>query len=143
MGILPVRGDRAAHTARRRAGHGTGDAAGIAQDIGAARRLRRGAGDTGRANTQWTSPFAPYRAKAAYRRWQCAGLAGAKGAAGGQKLAPDRPLITGQRVIDCLFPLAKGGVAAIPGPFGSGKTVTQHQLAKWSASKSGEIPLRK
>lgn len=49
-----------------------------------------------------------------------------------RKLAPDRPLITGQRVIDCLFPLAKGGVAAIPGPFGSGKTVTQHQLAKWA-----------
>ena len=49
-----------------------------------------------------------------------------------KKLAPDRPLITGQRVIDCLFPLAKGGVAAIPGPFGSGKTVTQHQLAKWA-----------
>lgn len=49
-----------------------------------------------------------------------------------KKLAPDRPLITGQRVIDTLFPLAKGGVAAIPGPFGSGKTVTQHQLAKWA-----------
>ena len=42
-----------------------------------------------------------------------------------------RPLITGQRVIDTLFPIAKGGTAAIPGPFGSGKTVTQHQLAKW------------
>ena len=42
------------------------------------------------------------------------------------------PLITGQRVIDAFFPIAKGGVAAIPGPFGSGKTVTQHQLAKWS-----------
>ena len=49
-----------------------------------------------------------------------------------QKLAPDMPLITGQRVIDSLFPVAKGGVAAIPGPFGSGKTVTQHQLAKWA-----------
>lgn len=49
-----------------------------------------------------------------------------------QKLSPDKPLITGQRVIDCLFPIAKGGVAAIPGPFGSGKTVTQHQLAKWA-----------
>ena len=49
-----------------------------------------------------------------------------------QKLSPDVPLITGQRVIDCLFPIAKGGVAAIPGPFGSGKTVTQHQLAKWA-----------
>lgn len=48
------------------------------------------------------------------------------------KLAPGEPLVTGQRVIDSLFPLAKGGVAAIPGPFGSGKTVTQHQLAKWS-----------
>ena len=49
-----------------------------------------------------------------------------------QKLAPDKPLVTGQRVIDALFPIAKGGVAAIPGPFGSGKTVTQHQLAKWA-----------
>jgi V/A-type H+-transporting ATPase subunit A len=49
-----------------------------------------------------------------------------------QKLSPVKPLITGQRVIDCLFPIAKGGVAAIPGPFGSGKTVTQHQLAKWA-----------
>ena len=48
------------------------------------------------------------------------------------KLSPDIPLITGQRTIDILFPIAKGGVAAIPGPFGSGKTVTQHQLAKWS-----------
>ncbi|MDE5764828.1 MAG: V-type ATP synthase subunit A [Ruminococcus sp.] len=49
-----------------------------------------------------------------------------------KKLSPEMPLITGQRVIDCLFPIAKGGVAAIPGPFGSGKTVTQHQLAKWA-----------
>lgn len=49
-----------------------------------------------------------------------------------KKLSPEKPLITGQRVIDCLFPIAKGGVAAIPGPFGSGKTVTQHQLAKWA-----------
>ena len=49
-----------------------------------------------------------------------------------QKLSPDMPLVTGQRVIDTLFPIAKGGVAAIPGPFGSGKTVTQHQLAKWA-----------
>lgn len=49
-----------------------------------------------------------------------------------KKLPPDRLLVTGQRVIDCLFPIAKGGVAAIPGPFGSGKTVTQHQLAKWA-----------
>ena len=48
------------------------------------------------------------------------------------KLPPDEPLITGQRVIDTLFPIAKGGVAAIPGPFGSGKTVVQHQLAKWA-----------
>jgi len=48
------------------------------------------------------------------------------------KLAPDEPMVTGQRVIDTLFPIAKGGVAAIPGPFGSGKTVTQHQLAKWA-----------
>lgn len=49
-----------------------------------------------------------------------------------KKLSPDKPLLTGQRVVDSLFPLAKGGVAAIPGPFGSGKTVTQHQLAKWA-----------
>ena len=49
-----------------------------------------------------------------------------------KKLSPNMPLVTGQRVIDCLFPIAKGGVAAIPGPFGSGKTVTQHQLAKWA-----------
>lgn len=51
-----------------------------------------------------------------------------------QKLAPAEPLITGQRVIDAFFPITKGGTAAIPGPFGSGKTVTQHQLAKWAAS---------
>lgn len=50
----------------------------------------------------------------------------------GKKLMPSRPLITGQRVLDGLFPVAKGGTAAIPGPFGSGKTVTQQQLAKWS-----------
>ncbi len=49
-----------------------------------------------------------------------------------KKLAPDTPLITGQRVIDGFFPIAKGGVAAVPGPFGSGKTVIQHQLAKWA-----------
>ena len=49
-----------------------------------------------------------------------------------QKLSPDEPLVTGQRVIDALFPLAKGGTAAVPGPFGSGKTVVQHQLAKWA-----------
>ncbi|MBE5040117.1 V-type ATP synthase subunit A [Ructibacterium gallinarum] len=49
-----------------------------------------------------------------------------------RKLAPDMPLVTGQRVIDTLFPIAKGGVAAVPGPFGSGKTVVQHQLAKWA-----------
>ena len=48
------------------------------------------------------------------------------------KLKPEAPLITGQRVFDALFPLAKGGVAAIPGPFGAGKTVSQQQLAKWS-----------
>ena len=51
-----------------------------------------------------------------------------------EKLSPDMPLITGQRVIDTLFPIAKGGVAAVPGPFGSGKTVVQHQLAKWAES---------
>ena len=49
-----------------------------------------------------------------------------------EKLSPDKPMITGQRVIDTLFPIAKGGVAAVPGPFGSGKTVVQHQLAKWA-----------
>lgn len=49
-----------------------------------------------------------------------------------QKLPPAMPMITGQRVIDTLFPIAKGGVAAVPGPFGSGKTVVQHQLAKWA-----------
>lgn len=49
-----------------------------------------------------------------------------------KKLDPDEPLITGQRVIDTFFPAAKGGTAAVPGPFGSGKTVVQHQLAKWA-----------
>jgi V/A-type H+-transporting ATPase subunit A len=49
-----------------------------------------------------------------------------------EKLAPTEPMITGQRIIDTFFPVAKGGVAAIPGPFGSGKTVVQHQLAKWA-----------
>jgi len=49
-----------------------------------------------------------------------------------KKLTPSRPLVTGQRVLDGLFPVAKGGTAAIPGPFGSGKTVTQQQLSKWS-----------
>ena len=53
-----------------------------------------------------------------------------------EKLNPEIPLITGQRILDGLFPIAKGGTAAIPGPFGSGKTVTQQQLAKWS---DGEI----
>ena len=48
------------------------------------------------------------------------------------KLSPDVPMITGQRVIDTLFPIVRGGAAAVPGPFGSGKTVVQHQLAKWS-----------
>ena len=47
------------------------------------------------------------------------------------KMSPDYPMVTGQRVIDTLFPIAKGGVAAVPGPFGSGKTIVQHQLAKW------------
>ena len=51
-----------------------------------------------------------------------------------EKLSPKAPLVTGQRVIDTLFPIAKGGVAAVPGPFGSGKTVVQHQLAKWAAA---------
>lgn len=49
-----------------------------------------------------------------------------------KKMAPTAPLITGQRVIDTFFPIALGGIAAIPGPFGSGKTVVQHQLAKWA-----------
>lgn len=49
-----------------------------------------------------------------------------------EKLAPDMPMVTGQRVIDTFFPITKGGVAAVPGPFGSGKTVVQHQLAKWA-----------
>ena len=49
-----------------------------------------------------------------------------------EKIAPSEPLITGQRVIDAFFPLGKGGTACVPGPFGSGKTVVQHQLAKWA-----------
>jgi V/A-type H+-transporting ATPase subunit A len=49
-----------------------------------------------------------------------------------EKLPPTEPMVTGQRIIDTFFPVAKGGVAAIPGPFGSGKTVVQHQLAKWA-----------
>ncbi len=49
-----------------------------------------------------------------------------------EKLTPAMPMVTGQRVVDTLFPIAKGGVAAVPGPFGSGKTVVQHQLAKWA-----------
>ncbi|HHT15333.1 MAG: V-type ATP synthase subunit A [Christensenellales bacterium] len=49
-----------------------------------------------------------------------------------EKLAPKQPMVTGQRVIDTFFPIASGGVAAVPGPFGSGKTVVQHQLAKWA-----------
>ena len=51
-----------------------------------------------------------------------------------RKLSPDIPLVTGQRVIDTLFPIAKGGAASVPGPFVSGKTVVQHQLAKWAAA---------
>jgi V/A-type H+-transporting ATPase subunit A len=49
-----------------------------------------------------------------------------------EKMAPDEPLVTGQRVIDAFFPVGKGGTACVPGPFGSGKTVIQHQLAKWA-----------
>lgn len=49
-----------------------------------------------------------------------------------EKLAPSEPLVTGQRIIDTFFPVAKGGAACVPGPFGSGKTVVQHQLAKWA-----------
>uniref|UniRef100_A0A7C4GEC4 V-type ATP synthase alpha chain n=1 Tax=candidate division WOR-3 bacterium TaxID=2052148 RepID=A0A7C4GEC4_UNCW3 len=52
-----------------------------------------------------------------------------------RRLSPDEPLITGQRVIDTFFPIAKGGTACVPGPFGSGKTVIQHQLAKWSEAE--------
>lgn len=55
-----------------------------------------------------------------------------KGRPYNKKLTPTTPLVTGQRVIDTLFPIAKGGVASVPGPFGSGKTVVQHQLAKWA-----------
>lgn len=50
----------------------------------------------------------------------------------GRKLVPSEPMVTGQRIIDSLFPIAKGGIAAVPGPFGSGKTIVQHQLAKWA-----------
>ncbi|MBS3897364.1 MAG: V-type ATP synthase subunit A [Dethiobacter sp.] len=55
-----------------------------------------------------------------------------KGRPYAEKLSPNEPLLTGQRVVDMFFPVAKGGTACIPGPFGSGKTVTQHQLAKWA-----------
>ncbi|MDR1017345.1 MAG: V-type ATP synthase subunit A [Lachnospiraceae bacterium] len=55
-----------------------------------------------------------------------------KGRPYAKKLPLDQPLVTGQRVVDMFFPIAKGGVAAVPGPFGSGKTVIQHQLAKWA-----------
>jgi len=48
-----------------------------------------------------------------------------------ERLLPTEPLITGQRVLDALFPLARGGAAAIPGGFGTGKTITKHQLSKW------------
>lgn len=46
-----------------------------------------------------------------------------------EKISPEEPLVTGQRVIDTLFPVAKGGAATVPGPFGAGKTVVQHQIA--------------
>ena len=49
-----------------------------------------------------------------------------------RKLNPIEPLVTGQRIIDTFFPVTKGGTACVPGPFGSGKTVVQHQLAKWA-----------
>jgi len=55
-----------------------------------------------------------------------------KGRPYNKKRSPDEPMVTGQRVIDTLFPVARGGCAAVPGPFGSGKTVVQHQLAKWA-----------
>ena len=50
-----------------------------------------------------------------------------------------RPLITGQRILDTMFPIAKGGTACIPGGFGTGKTMTQHQIAKWSDAESAEM----
>ncbi len=56
----------------------------------------------------------------------------ARPAASGGSSHPDTPLVTGQRTIDTFFPVAKGGTACVPGPFGSGKTVVQHQLAKWA-----------
>jgi V/A-type H+-transporting ATPase subunit A len=59
-------------------------------------------------------------------------VAGAKRSSVRKETSAEEPLITGQRVIDAFFPIAKGGVAAVPGPFGSGKTVIQHQLAKWA-----------
>ena len=49
-----------------------------------------------------------------------------------ERLSPEEPLVTGQRVIDAFFPIGKGGTACVPGPFGAGKTVIQHQLAKWA-----------
>ena len=49
-----------------------------------------------------------------------------------RRLKPEIPLLTGQRVVDMFFPIARGGTACVPGPFGSGKTVIQHQLAKWA-----------
>ena len=52
-----------------------------------------------------------------------------------EKLPPEVPLLTGQRIYDTFFPVAKGGTAAIPGGFGTGKTVSQHQLAKWANSQ--------
>ncbi len=57
-----------------------------------------------------------------------------KGRPYSEKIAPDAPLVTGQRVVDTFFPVARGGTATVPGPFGSGKTVIQHQLAKWAES---------
>ena len=58
-----------------------------------------------------------------------------KGRPYAQKLKPEAPMTTGQRVIDTFFPVAKGGAAAVPGPFGAGKTVVQHQIAKWGDSE--------
>src|SRR3712207_9032941 len=54
-----------------------------------------------------------------------------KGRPFAKKMNPVEPMVTGQRVIDTFFPVAKGGAAAVPGPFGAGKTVVQHQIAKW------------
>ena len=72
------------------------------------------------------------RRKTAKKSYNDAEMAGSARTSVPDEAAPIKPLITGQRVVDAFFPIAKGGVAAVPGPFGSGKTVIQHQLAKWA-----------